>query len=211
MKKLIAALTLALLANAGLALEVQGTQLDDTAKVGGSDLLLNGAGVRSAGLGREVYVAGLYLREKSQSAEKTIASKQPKRVTLVFHRDMKGAVLHAAFRDGISLNATGADMDKLGTEIGKLEQAMAKIPEVKGGDRLLLDVMADGSLALTYNGQSQGTVAGPDIGPAMLKIWLGDVPVSDDLKNAMLAGAHYGPKALMRKSAFDSLYDGMSP
>lgn len=211
MKKLIAALTLALLANAGLALDVQGIQLDDTAKVGGSDLHLNGAGVRSAGPGKEVYVAGLYLREKSQSAEKTVASKQPKRVTLVFHRDMKGAVLQAAFRDGISLNATGADMDKLGAEIGKLEQAMAKIPEVKGGDRLLLDVMADGSLALSFNGQSQGTVAGPDIGPAMLKIWLGDVPVSDDLKNAMLAGAHYGPKALMRKSAFDSLYDGMSP
>ena len=45
----------------------------------------------------------------------------------------------------------------------------------------------------------------------MLKIWLGDVPVSDDLKNALLANAHYGPKALMRKTAFDSLFDRMSP
>ncbi len=77
MKKLLATLTLALLANAGLALEVQGIQLEDTAKLAGNDLRLNGAGVRSAGPGKEVYVAGLYLREKSQSAEKPLMPNNP--------------------------------------------------------------------------------------------------------------------------------------
>ena len=211
MKKLLATLTLALLANAGLALEVQGVQLDDTAKVAGGDLRLNGAGVRSAGPGKEVYVAALYLREKSQSAEKTITAKQPRRLVLVFNRDMKSSVLQSAFRDGIGLNVTGAEMDRLSAEVSSLEQTMAKIAEVKAGDRPALDVQADGSVAISYNGAAQGTLGGPDIGPAMLKIWLGDVPVSDDLKNALLANAHYGPKALMRKTAFDSLFDRMSP
>ncbi len=99
----------------------------------------------------------------------------------------------------------------MSAEVSSLEQTMAKITEVKAGDRLALDVQADGSVAISYNGAAQGTLGGPDIGPAMLKIWLGDVPVSDDLKNALLANAHYGPKALMRKTAFDSLFDRMSP
>lgn len=211
MKKLVVAMTMAVLANAGLALEVQGVQLEDTAKVSGVELRLNGAGARSAGPGKEVYIAGLYLPARTQNAEKAIASKQAKRLEMVFTRDVKTAVLNAAFRDGISLNATGAELERLSPSIGKLEQIMKTAPDAKTGDRLVLDFLPDGSVVLNYKGQDLDTIAGPDIGPAMLRIWLGEVPVSDDLKNAMLAGAKYGPKALRRKSAFDEVFDNISP
>jgi len=211
MKKLVMAMTMAVLANAGLALEVQGVQLEDTAKVSGVELRLNGAGARSAGPGKEVYIAGLYLPARTQNAEKAIASKQAKRLEMVFTRDVKTAVLNAAFRDGISLNATGAELERLSPSIGKLEQIMKTAPDAKTGDRLVLDFLPDGSVVLNYKGQDLDTIAGPDIGPAMLRIWLGEVPVSDDLKNAMLAGAKYGPKALRRKSAFDEVFDNISP
>ena len=204
-------MTMAVLANAGLALEVQGVQLEDTAKVSGVELRLNGAGARSAGPGKEVYIAGLYLPARTQNAEKAIASKQAKRLEMVFTRDVKIAVLNAAFRDGISLNATGAELERLSPSIGKLEQMMKTAPDAKTGDRLVLDFLPDGSVVLNYKGQDLDTIAGPDIGPAMLRIWLGEVPVSDDLKNAMLAGAKYGPKALRRKSAFDEVFDNISP
>lgn len=211
MKKLVVAMTMAVLANAGLALEVQGVQLEDTAKVSGVELRLNGAGARSAGPGKEVYIAGLYLPARTQNAEKAIASKQAKRLEMVFTRDVKTAVLNAAFRDGISLNATGAELERLSPSIGKLEQIMKTASDAKTGDRLVLDFLPDGSVVLNYKGQDLDTIAGPDIGPAMLRIWLGEVPVSDDLKNAMLAGAKYGPKALRRKSAFDEVFDNISP
>lgn len=211
MRKLVVAMTMALLANAGFALELQGVQLDDAVKVGGNELRLNGAGVRSAGLGKEVYVAGLYLQGRSQNAETTLASKQPKRLVMVFNRDLKSSVLHNAFRDGISLNATGAELARLEPSIARLEQIITTIPEAKAGDRLALDFLADGSVVLNYKGQVLDAVPGPDFGKAMLKIWLGDVPVADELKNALLAGASYGPKALKRKSAFDNLFDGISP
>ena len=204
-------MTMAVLANAGLALEVQGVQLEDTAKVSGVELRLNGAGARSAGPGKEVYIAGLYLPARTQNAEKAIASKQAKRLEMVFTRDVKIAVLNAAFRDGISLNATGAELERLSPSIGKLEQMMKTAPDAKVGDRLVLDFLPDGSVVLNYKGHDLDTIAGPDIGPAMLRIWLGEVPVSDDLKNAMLAGAKYGPKALRRKSAFDEVFDNISP
>lgn len=211
MKKLVVAMTMAVLANAGLALEVQGVQLEDTAKVSGVELRLNGAGARSAGPGKEVYIAGLYLPARTQNAEKAIVSRQAKRLEMVFTRDVKIAVLNAAFRDGISLNATGAELERLSPSIGKLEQMMKTAPDAKVGDRLVLDFLPDGSVVLNYKGHDLDTIAGPDIGPAMLRIWLGDVPVSDELKNAMLAGAKYGPKALRRKSAFDEVFDNISP
>lgn len=211
MKKLVVAMTMAVLANAGLALEVQGVQLEDTAKVSGVELRLNGAGARSAGPGKEVYIAGLYLPARTQNAEKAITSKQAKRLEMVFTRDVKTAVLNAAFRDGIGLNATGAELERLSPSIGKLEQIMKTASDAKVGDRLVLDFLPDGSVVLNYKGHDLDTIAGPDIGPAMLRIWLGDVPVSDELKNAMLAGAKYGPKALRRKSAFDEVFDNISP
>ncbi len=211
MKKFVLAAAMALLASSVSALDVQGVQLEDTVKVAGVELKINGAGVRSAGAGKEVYVAGLYLPARSQSAEKTLASRQPKRVLLVLNRDLKISVLNAAFRDGIGLNVTGAEMERLGPSIAKLEQVMKNVPEARAGERLVLDILPDGSVVLNYKGQDLDTIPGPDIGPAMLKIWLGDVPVSDDLKNALLAGARYGAKALRRKSAFDEVFDNISP
>ena len=68
--------------------------------------------------------------------------------------------MQSAFRDGIGLNVTGAEMDRLSAEVSSLEQTMAKIAEVKAGDRLALDVQADGSVAISYNGAAQGTLGG---------------------------------------------------
>lgn len=211
MKKYVVAAAMALLAGSVSALDVQGVHIEDTARVAGVDLKLNGAGSRSAGAGKEVYTAGLYLPARSQSAEKTLASRQPKRVLLVLNRDLKIGVLNAAFRDGIGLNATGAEMERLSPAIAKLEQVMKGVSEARAGERLALDFLPDGSVVVNFKGQDLETVPGPDIGPAMLSIWLGEVPVSDELKNAMLAGAKYGAKALRRKSAFDDVFDNISP
>ena len=211
MKKLVIAMTMALLANAGFALELQGVQLDDAAKVGSSELQLNGAGVRSAGLGKEVYVAGLYLRERSKDADAVIASKDPKRLVLVFKRNLKSSIVLAAFRDGIRLNADPDELGRLTPRIAQLERALNTLDEAKNGDKLALDFPMDGSVDIIYNDKLVESIPGPEMGPAMLKIWLGYVPVADELKNGLLAGANYAPKAPQRKSAFDSIFDGFSP
>ena len=57
------------------AREVAGVKLDETARLAGIDtpLVLNGAGVRSKFFVK-VYVAGLYLQQKTSSAEAVLAS-----------------------------------------------------------------------------------------------------------------------------------------
>lgn len=210
MKKLITAAMLALFATTAAAFEIAGVTLDESVKVSGKDLFLNGTGIRSA-MSVKIYVAGLYLREKSKDADEVINTKAPKRLVLVFKRDLKSSIVLAAFRDGIRLNADPADLAKLAPRITQLEKALNTLEEAKSGDRLALDFPIDGSVDIIYNDKLVESIPGPEMGPAMLKIWLGFVPVADDLKNALLAGANYAPKAPKRPSAFDSIFDGFSP
>ena len=210
MKSVITALLLALLSAGSRAVEIAGTPIDESARVFGKELSLNGAGVRTAMLVK-VYVAALYLQQKSKDADEVIESRQSKRLLMVFKRNLKSNIVSAAFRDGIRNNADEADLLILKPRMEQLERAVARHGEVREGDRLAIDFAMDGSVDLVYNDKLEESIPGPQFGPAMLKIWLGNVPVADDLKNALLAGANYGPKAPKRKSAFDSIFDGFSP
>ena len=53
------------------ALELKGVKVDETAKVGGTALVLNGAGLRTK-LMFKVYVAALYLTQKQTSVAECI-------------------------------------------------------------------------------------------------------------------------------------------
>ena len=65
------------------AVEVKGVKVDETAQVGGSALVLNGAGVRTK-LMFKVYVAGLYLTQKQADANAVINDTGNKRVSMHF-------------------------------------------------------------------------------------------------------------------------------
>lgn len=210
MKKWFTAMLLACSCASAMAVEVGGVQLEETVKVQGKELSLNGTGIRSA-MSVKVYVAGLYLQNKSKDADEVITSKAPKRMVLVFKRNLKSSIVLSAFRDGIRNNADPAELSELAPRIAQLEQALGRLQEAHAEDRLALDFPLDGSVDIVYNGKLEESIPGPLMGPAMLKIWLGYVPVADDLKNSLLAGANYAPKAPKRASAFDSIFDGFSP
>ena len=63
-----------LLALPALAAEVSGVKLDDKVSVGGKELVLNGAGVRTKVVFK-VYVASLYLPSKTTDLAGVLASK----------------------------------------------------------------------------------------------------------------------------------------
>lgn len=75
---------------AGLA----GVELPDTETVNGKRLVLNGMGLREATVLRvKAYVGGLYLEKSTSDPDTVINSRQCKRVTMVFLRDIDGARL----------------------------------------------------------------------------------------------------------------------
>jgi hypothetical protein len=57
---------------------------------------------------------------------------------------------------------------------------------MKDGDEIVLTVSPGTGTTVALNGAEKGTIAGDDFGTALLKVWLGDHPPSEELKAGLL-------------------------
>jgi long-chain acyl-CoA synthetase len=188
MKRTLLAAVLALAVGTAAAAEIAGVRVEDTAKVGGTDLVLNGAGKRTK-LMFDVYVAALYLPAKKAAAADVLASPAPSRVSLTLMRDITADQLVEALVDGVKANTTPGELEKIKPQLDSLESTMRAIGGAKKGDVVTMDFLADGGTAVALNGKPQGKpIAGADFQRALLAVWLGGKPVQADLKKAMLGG-----------------------
>lgn len=179
-------LTLLLWALPASALEVAGVKLADKVKIGASELLLNGAGIRTRVIFK-VYVGALYLTEKKSSAAEALAQKGAKRVALTMLRELSAQQLHEAFENGIHANNSAAETEAMKPRITEL---LGLFTDAREGDVILLDFLPESGTAVSVNGQARGKpIAGEDFYRALLRIWLGEKPVDADLKKGLLGQA----------------------
>ena len=170
------------------AAEISGVKIDDTARVGGTPLVLNGAGKRTR-LVFDVYVAALYLTAKRANAQEVLDAPGPKRVTMSLMRDLSADRLTEALQDGIKLNTSQAALDAIRPQLEALVAAIRAIGAASKGDVISIDFLADGSTQLALNGAPKGNpIAGGAFQRALLGVWLGEKPVQADLKSALLGG-----------------------
>jgi long-chain acyl-CoA synthetase len=184
MRKLLATGWVALLlAGVAQAAEVGGVKLDDKVSLGGQELVLNGAGLRTKAFFK-VYVAGLYLPRKQASTGGVLGQK-PRRVQLALLRDLSSEQLLDALQSGLAANNTQAELDGMKKEQDQLAGIFGSVQEAKKGSVILLDFV-DGATHVSVNGADKGSIPGEAFNRALLKVWLGDKPVQEDLKKAML-------------------------
>ena len=108
-----AALAAALIAAPGIeAAEVAGIKVEESIKVGGSDLVLNGAGLR-AKLFVKVYVGALYVSQKASAAPALLDAATPRRMTMRLLRDIDADTLYGALKDGLNNNNSEAELTAL--------------------------------------------------------------------------------------------------
>lgn len=172
-----------------VAAEISGVRFADTIKVGGSDLKLNGLGMRTKVVFK-VYAAGLYLTEKKTTLADIMAVPGPRRVTLVMMRDLTSDDFGQAFMTGLNNNLSQAEKSKIVSQISKFGEIFASIESLKKGDVLHIDwVPATGTHA-ELNGKKVGESV-PDIAfyNAILRIWIGDKPADNSLKPALMGAA----------------------
>lgn len=157
----------------------------DTAHVGGSSLVLNGLGIRTATIFNvEVYVAGLYIPERSVDAEAIIASNEPWRLMLKFVHDAEAPDIRDAFQQGFE-RVTGGNLAPLKDRMDRLDQ---QIVAIKEGEYLSFTYSpATASLTIDLNGRS-GTIEGADFADAILSMSLGPNPPNPSLKAGLLGG-----------------------
>ncbi|MGO4475910.1 chalcone isomerase family protein [Massilia sp. 2TAF26] len=171
------------------SVDVSGYKFEDTAKVAGKDLKLNGAGMRTK-LIIKVYAAGLYLPEKKTATADIMKLEGPRRVTLQMARDISSEDFGKAFMDGLNENVDKAEKQKIVAQIGKMGELFASVDALKKGDVLHLDWIPGTGTQAELNGKKLGDPI-PDINfyNAILRIWLGDKPVDRSLKPALLGEA----------------------
>lgn len=167
-----------------LALDVVGVKVEERAQVAGKELVLNGAGIRTR-LFFKVYVAALYAEKPAKEAAALIAGPGPRRIVLSMLRELDADTLYGALEEGLRNNLSEAERAALKPSIDALGATMRGIGKVVPGDTVTLDFSAEG-LTIGHNGSPRGKIADEKIGPAVLKIWLGEKPAEESLKQALL-------------------------
>ena len=171
------------------AVDVSGYKFDEVNKVAGKDLKLNGAGMRTK-LVFKVYAAGLYLPEKKTAVADILTLEGPRRVTLQMARDVSSEEFGKAFMDGLNDNVDSTQKAKIASQIGKMGEVFAMVSGLKKGDILHIDWIPGAGTVCELNGKKLGDTI-PDVAfyNAVLRIWLGDKPVDNSLKPALLGAA----------------------
>ena len=183
---LAAALAAALFSVPATAAEVAGVKLDDTLKLGGRELKLNGAGVRTRAIFK-VYAMGIYLGKKETSAEGVLAASGPRRISIVMLRDVSGDDFGQAFMTGINANSDKGEKGKFVNQMVKLGEVFQNVGGLKKGDALTVDWVPDKGILIELNGKSISEPL-PDVAfyNAILKIWIGEKPADTTLKPQLL-------------------------
>ena len=183
MRRILLVALLLLFAAPVLALDVGGVKVDDRASVGGEQLVLNGAGVRTRVMFK-VYVASLYLPAKTSDAAAVLA-KGPRRIQMNLLRTLAPDQLVDALTDGLRDNNSDAELAVVKAQTDQLMSIMRSFGEVKEGSVVTLDFV-DGSTVVGLNGTPRGTIPGDAFSKALTRIWIGDKPVQAELKKALL-------------------------
>lgn len=151
-------------------------------QVSGSDLTLNGLGVRKATfLEVNVYVAALYVAQPSRDAKAIIESDEPQQLTLHFVRNVGVDDLRKAFVEGFERDPSAA----LKERVARLNGWMS---DMKTGQRLMFTRVPHSGVEVSVNGVKKGVIEGDDFARALISIWMGATPPNPELKSGLLGG-----------------------
>lgn len=174
---LVAMLSISALYAASLA----GVTLPDTQQVGNKTLVLNGLGLRTEFMVK-VYVAGLYLEQKSSDANAIIKTDAPNRIVMQFLHGASKSQMADAFKQSFTDNTPDA-MKTMQPDIDKL---LGSLEPVKPGDQMIFTYLPGTGTTLAINGTDKLTIAGSAFNPVVLSVWLGPKPPTANVKKGML-------------------------
>lgn len=168
--------------------ELEGVKLEPAAQVGAATLQLNGAGLRTRAFFK-VYVAALYVPQKSTDAAALLAQKGPRRIVLTMLRNVDAESFAGALNDGLKANHSDTQLAGWKAQIDGLNASLKAVGEARKGDVIQIEFTPEAGTRVLVNGQPKGAaLPGEDFITALLRIWLGDKPADSALKKGMLGG-----------------------
>ena len=184
--RLALALAFCVLAQAAGAVEIAGATFAPRANIGGEEAVLNGAGLRNRAFFK-VYAIGLYLPQKAVTPADVLAAKGAKRIAIVTLRDLTAEQFVDALLEALKNNHDEAALKALQPKIDQFRAAMLLIGNAPEKSSVNLDFLPDTGTRLSFNGAQKGAdIAGEDFFRALLRIWIGDKPAQEDLREKLL-------------------------
>lgn len=174
------------LVSTAAVVDMAGVKFEDTIDQRGSKLVLNGAGVRYKAIFK-VYSAGVYLPKKTTSPEEALSMPGAKRISITMLRDIDSNELGKLFTRGVEDNAPKNEMSKLIPGLIRMGQAFSEHKRLVSGDNITAEWVPGTGGFLIVKGKVQGEpFKEAEFFTALLRIWLGPVPVDYKLKEALL-------------------------
>ena len=169
--------------------KVEGVRFEDRAQLVGTELVLNGTGVRAVAW-LKGYAAGLYLVRRAASAAEVQALPGPKRLRMVMLQSAPAVEFVKAFEKGLSRNSSEAEVVALRERMDRFERALEGIGKVAPGDVVDLDFDPARGTLLMFNGRLRDEpIAGADFYAALLRSFVGERPYDKKLRARLLGAA----------------------
>lgn len=181
MRKLIIALSVALVASTAGAATVGGVKIPETAELNGQKLVLNGAGLRKKFF-IKVYTGALYLPAKQSNPAAILAADTPRQTTMHFLYDVDNGKIAEAWTEGLANtpNATAEVRNAFNTLAAWME-------DMKSGESIVISYVPGSGSTVTVKGKLKGTLPGKAVADAILATWIGPKPgPGEDFKKAVL-------------------------
>lgn len=168
------------------AADVAGVRFDDKATVAGSELVLNGVGLRTRFM-LKIYAIGLYLPKHADSAEAVSATSGPRRIQIVTLRELTAEQFADALVEGLKKNHSETEFIKLQARADDFRNALLSLKTAPNDSQIRLEWLPGSGTRLSVGNEIRGKdIPGEDFFRALLRIWLGDKPIDQELKNALL-------------------------
>ncbi len=145
-------------------------------------LHLHGAGLLKYAVFIDVYAAALYLPPRTDN-DRVLERDVAKRLEIVYFADITREQFAEAALKTLSRQLDDTAMKRLRDRIDQLHNLYR---DVSGGDRYALTYVPNEGTRLDFNGIQLGVIPGADFAAAYFGIWLGEQPISTDLKDKLL-------------------------
>jgi len=163
------------------AYEVGGARFSESVPVGGTDLVLKGAGILRYKVVFRGYAVALYLPPGTPEA--AALSGVAKRLEFEYFWSIPGPEFGKAAEPILRRNAGERVVASLRERIDRMNRHYR---DIKPGDRYVLTYVPGRGTELSLNGTPLVTIEGDDFAGAYFAIWLGPEPIDRELKDKLL-------------------------
>jgi len=131
-----------------------------------------------------LYDAALYAPEGATKSD-VLNAKTGFQLRFRYLREIEKPIILKSANKMMAKNLSGVKRNEIAEEVDKLNRAYRT---VKDGDESSLTFLPERGTTLRINGEPKVTVGDQAFAAAYFQIWLGEKPISSDLKTAVLAG-----------------------